>query len=189
MNKPINVALYGQNGHQVQRMLVNHPHARLTATAAITTDELAKAGHDPAAIYKVDTLEQLLQLKDVDVVSLCSPVRGEQAKHAIQCLLAGKHVYAEKPCALSESELDAILAAAKSSGRVFHEMAGTVLSSRYYLAVRQAVLEGLIGTVVQVNAEKSYPWSENRPKDETTDGGLIRWVAVHAFRMVEHTTG
>lgn len=28
-----------------------------------------------------------------------------------------------------------------------------------------------------------------RPQDEETDGGLIRWVGIHAMRFIEHITG
>lgn len=41
----------------------------------------------------------------LDLISLCSPSRKNQAKDAIECLRAGKHVYAEKPAAFSEKEL------------------------------------------------------------------------------------
>jgi predicted dehydrogenase len=54
---------------------------------------------------------------DVDLVDLCVP-NDEHARLAIQALEAGKHVLVEKPIALKTSDADAMLAAAKSSGRL-----------------------------------------------------------------------
>ena len=71
---------------------------------------------------KVD-LNQYQADESVDLISLCSPRREEQARDAIMCLNAHKHVYAEKPAALSFEELDAILEAAKRNNCSFHEFA------------------------------------------------------------------
>jgi predicted dehydrogenase len=124
----------------------------------------------------------------VDLVVLCSPRRDRQPDESIRCLEAGKHVYAEKPCALHEVDLDRVLAAAAAAGRRFHEMAGTAFSQPYY-AMRQVVAAGTLGTVVQVLAQKSYPLHDRRPQDEGVDGGLTRQAGVHAARMIEHVAG
>jgi predicted dehydrogenase len=180
----IRVALYGTNGHQLSpAKLADHPHATLIAVAAYSRELPAGA--------KVTThpdLDALLADPSVDLVSLCSPRRADQARDAIRCLTAGKHVYAEKPCALSERELDDILAVAAKSGREFHEMAGTVFAQPYF-EMRRAVRAGEIGEVVQVLVQKSYPYGTHRPQDEGLDGGLFLQAGIHAARLVEHVTG
>ncbi len=133
-------------------------------------------------------LAALLARDDVDLVSLCSPRRGDQAADAVAALRAGKHVYAEKPAALTEAALDEILAAAEASDRRFHEMAGSAFEQPWF-ALREAVRSGVVGTVVQVTAQKSYPFHERRPQDEYDDGGLIGQAAIHAVRFVEHVAG
>jgi len=67
-------------------------------------------------------------------------------------------------------------------------MAGTAFEQPY-LAMREVVRSGTIGTVVQVLAQKSYPWHDRRPDGDDTDGGLLRQVGVHALRFVEHVAG
>lgn len=185
-SSPVNVALYGANGHQIHELLATRPAARLVAIAEFPPERLPSALRDGVRVHA--DLTSLLADPRVELVSLCSPRRRDQAAHAIAALSAGKHVYAEKPCALSEEELDRILVAARSAGRRFHEMAGTAFEQPY-LAMRTAVCEGRIGRVVQVIAEKSYPCHPGRPQDEEVDGGLIRQVAVHALRFVEHVAG
>ena len=124
----------------------------------------------------------------MELVSLCSPRRRDQARDAIRCLEAGKHVYAEKPCAFTEADLDAILATAARTGRQFHEMAGTAFEQPYF-AMRELVATGRLGPVIQVFAQKSYPYFDGRPQDEDIDGGLLRQVGIHAVRMIEHGAG
>jgi len=184
----LGIALYGLNGHQLQHVLIAHPLAEVVATAALDPAALPAALRDNPAICHYNDLEQLLADIRVDLVSLCSPRRREQAEQAMRCLRAGKHVYAEKPCAMTEAELDKLIATAARSGKQFHEMAGTVLEQPYW-AMRELVQAGTIGTVIQVVAQKSYPLHDQRPQDENVDGGLLMQVGVHAMRFVEHITG
>ncbi len=179
------VALYGDNGHQIAGKLRDHPTAELTAVAGIARDALPEPLR---TVRRHDSLDALLADDQVELVSLCSPRRADQAADAIRAIGAGKHVYAEKPAALNEEDLDAILAAAERAGRVFHEMAGTAFEAPYY-TMRQLVADGAIGQVVQVFVQKSYPLHNRRPQDEAIDGGLTLQVGVHAARLVEHVGG
>lgn len=182
MRKKIGVGLYGSNGHQVTRLLEYCPYGEIVGYA-----HLSEAPDDVAISY--GSLEEMLRDPRIELVSLCSPRRADQAEHAIACLNAGRHVYAEKPAALSNEALDRILVAASSQGREFHEMADTVFRQPFY-ALRSLIRSGRLGEVVQVFAQKSYPSSlDKRPQDESIDGGLIRQCAIHAVRMVEHLTG
>ena len=175
--KKIKVGLYGTNGHQIQALLQNHPEAELTAVAGWN--------QPMPGVKNYETLDALLADPEIELVSLCSPLRINQAQDALKSLRAGKPVYAEKPCALNEQDLDEIIATAKETGVHFHEMAGTVLEQPYR-EMRRLVQQGAIGTVVQVLAQKCYPWADWRPADEAIDGGLATQVGVYIARFVEH---
>jgi predicted dehydrogenase len=186
----LRIGLYGTHGHQIHHVLTQ-PHAypaALTAVAAFPAGTVEALRVSSGAFAVAEDLTSLLRRPDVDLVVLCSPRRGDQAADAIACLRAGKHVYAEKPAALTEADLDAILAAAQASGRRFHEMGGSAFEQPWF-ALRETVRSGVIGTVVQVVAQKSYPWHDGRPEDEFLDGGLIRQCAIHAVRFIEHVAG
>lgn len=184
----LRVGLYGNNGHQIQGALVSHPRAELAAVAGIPEKAVPEPLRGSRAVGRYATLAEMLAAEELDLVSLCSPRRADQPADAIRCLEGGVHVYAEKPAALHEEDLDAILAAAKAAGRRFHEMAHTAFDQPY-LEMRRLVAEGAIGTVVQVLAQKSYPMHERRPQEEAVDGGLTRQAGVHALRFVEHVSG
>jgi predicted dehydrogenase len=150
---------------------------------------LAETPHGRLVAKSNENLTELLENEGVELVSLCSPRRIDQAGDAIACLRAGKHVYAEKPAAFTNEELDAVLAVAEETGREFHEMADTVFHQPWW-ALRRLVRAGDLGEIVQVWAQKSYPAAlDVRPRDEAVDGGLIRQCGIHAARMVEHLTG
>jgi len=181
--KKIGVALYGSNGHQLRPdKLATHPHARLVAVSGLRATTL------PEGVKRYATLEEVLADPAVELVSLCSPRRADQARDAIRCLEAGKHVYAEKPAALTERELDEILAAARRAGKEFHEMAGTAFAPNY-AAMRRVVQEGGVGDVIQILVQKSYRYGQGRPQDEAIDGGMFLQAGIHAARMVEHVGG
>ncbi len=179
----LGVALYGANGHQLRPdRFEQYPQATLVAVAGI------RSGNLPEGVKRYSTLDEIIADPSVALVVLCSPRRADQARDAIRCLEAGKHVYAEKPSALTEGELDAILAAAQRSGRQFREMAGTVFAANY-AAMRRLVQAGAVGDVVQILVQKSYRYGSARPQDEAIDGGLFLQAGIHAARMVEHVGG
>ena len=63
-----------------------------------------------------DKWEDVLALKDVDAVSVCTP-NAFHAPITIAALQAGKHVLCEKPMATSAAEADAMIDAARTAGR------------------------------------------------------------------------
>jgi predicted dehydrogenase len=186
--KTLGVGLYGHNGHQIHRHLAHHPRARLVAHAEFPADGVPENLRGDGSIRKAASLDELLRDERVQLVSLCSPRRGDQAGDAVRCLEAGKHVYAEKPSALSLRDLERILRAAEKAGRRFHEMAGTAFAQPWR-ELRRLVREGTVGEVIQVVAQKSYPYRDTRPGDEAVDGGITLQAGVHAARFVEHVAG
>jgi predicted dehydrogenase len=179
-SNPIRVGLYGTNPHQVQEELENHPHAIWVAAAEIDTL--------PKGVHRYENLEALLEDPEIDLISFCAPRIADQGEFIIRALNAGKHVYAEKPCCLDEATLDRIIETSRITGRRFHEMAGTAFEQPY-VTIRNIVQAGTLGEVVQVMSQKSYPWTDWRPKDEAIDGGLACQVGVHNLRFAEHVAG
>lgn len=184
----LGIGLYGFNGHQIDHLLQDHGRAELVAAAGIPKGREKGLLERFPNLRCYGSLVELLQDKEVQLVSLCSPIRRRQAREAMLCLQEGKHVYAEKPCALTIEELDALVATAAEYGKSFHEMAGTAFDEPYR-TMGEIVRSGRLGPIVQVLAQKSYPFFMERPQDEDVDGGLLRQAGIHALRMIEHTAG
>ena len=190
MERKLNVALYGANGHQIYNKMKNCPLVNFAAAACVPESKISDSDSYKSKKLKIySTLEEILEDDEIDLVSLCSPVRRTQAEDAIRALKSGKHVYAEKPAALCEEDLDAILRAAKESGKEFHEIADTAFFEPYY-KMRRLLQGGAIGEIVQIYVQKSYPSNFlKRPQREDEDGGLTRQAGIHAARFIEHTCG
>lgn len=187
-SRPVRVGIFGTNGHQIHRLLKGHPRAFLAAAAGVESSrikEIADCGQD---VRFYTTCQELVSDPQLDLISLCSPRRDQQAQHALAALRAGKHVYAEKPCALTICELDEIVRTAQEMGKIFHEMSGTAFAQPY-LGIQELIRSNAIGEVVQVHVQKSYPWHDHRPQDEGIDGGLVRQVAIHGIRLIEQAVG
>ncbi len=184
----LRVALYGENGHQIFSQVQQNPNCELVAVAKLSEASTAiLQKRDPnLAVY--DSLEQIIADDRIDLVSLCSPSRAGQAEDAVCLLQAGKHVYAEKPAALDEASLERILEASKASGKEFHEMATTAFERPFY-RLYEFMKTKPLGDVIQIYVQKSYKGLSGRPQEDETDGGLTRWVGIHAFRFVEHIVG
>ena len=183
-DRSIGIGLYGSNGHQIQDLLRAGVGARAGAQVVgwAAFDAVPDVLSD---VRKYESLEAMLADPAIDLVSLCSPRRADQARDAIRCMEAGKHVYAEKPSAMTERDLDAIVEASRRTGRRFHEQAATAFREPYR-TLRQIIAAGTIGEVVQVYGQKSYPWHDRRPMDDSIDGGLPLQVGVYCTRFVEH---
>ncbi len=181
----LRIGLYGMRGHQLPFRL---PETVRADIAAVVYDDPARTRDTPANVRRHPDLDALLADPTVGLVSLCSARRSEQADHARRCLEAGKHVLAEKPCAFDNATLDSLLATARRADRKLFEMADAELAAPVQ-AIRRLTDAGALGEIVQVQAQKSYPWHDRRPQDGNVDGGLVRQVGIHAVRFIHGATG
>jgi predicted dehydrogenase len=125
---------------------------------------------------------------DVDLVSVCTPPFCH-AEITVDALGAGKHVIVEKPMAASLEECDAMLAAARGSGRVFSVIAQNRF--RDSIAGLKKVLDSqLIGKVVHAQVD-SFWWRGLSYYDlwwrgtwEKEGGGCTLNHAVHHIDML-----
>jgi predicted dehydrogenase len=187
MTPKVHIGLYGANGHQIHNGVSEHSHGRIAAVAAI------EAAHLPdrvkaAGVRFYPGLKEMLADPTIQLISLCSPRRADQAADAIAAMEAGKHVYAEKPSALHEADLDRIIETSRRTGRIYHEMASSAFDQPY-ITLRKIVESGVLGTIVQIYTQKSYPWHDRRPADERVDGGLAMQAGVYNARFTEHVAG
>ncbi|MEH7179273.1 Gfo/Idh/MocA family protein [Neobacillus vireti] len=91
---------------------------------------------------------ELLSREDIDAVAILTPDYLHE-EHAIAALQAGKHVYCEKPLAITPEACDRILDEAKRSGK--HFMIG--FNMRYmsmYQTMKEIIDSGVIGDIKAV---------------------------------------
>lgn len=187
----VRIGCFGMEGHQILNDIPSLKRARLTAMGKVSEEQYAsyrKAIPGLPEVPLFPDFDTFLKRADCDLVSICSTPRAEQHAMVIRALRAGKHVLAEKPMAMTLEELDELRAVAKETGRQLRTMTPMPYEERY-TAMRNAVLSGKLGEVVQVFAMKSYPYNDGRPQDRRVDGGLIRQAGIHAISFVRYITG
>jgi predicted dehydrogenase len=122
-------------------------------------DQIPGRAEELAARYGIPrhytSYQQMLADAGIDaVVNLTPPTFHVDA--ILQALAAGKHVYTEKPIALSIADADRVIEAAKRAGRVF-AVAPALMTHPDMREVRDLVRGGVIGKVCYVRARGSHP--------------------------------
>jgi len=94
--------------------------AKLTALVSGSADKAkvfaGAEGVPERNIYNYETFDRIGENPDVDVVYIVLP-NAMHAEYAVRALRAGKHVYCEKPMAVTPAECEQMIAAARKAGR------------------------------------------------------------------------
>lgn len=145
---PINFAVLGPHGRGRISFHVHRPDEGLRVIALCATylenlDNYRKACGDD--LIMTTDYREILANPDVHAVFVCTP-DFLHAEHTVAALNAGKHVFLEKPMAITIEDCDAILAAAKrSEGKLYvgHNMRFFPVMNK----MRELIKAGRIGRV------------------------------------------
>ncbi|WP_167859771.1 Gfo/Idh/MocA family protein [Paenibacillus cymbidii] len=177
----------GYFGAGLARVLQRLEHAEVTAVfgGSRATELAAELGCACA-----DTLEALVSREDVDAIVVASPSHLHR-EPVIAAARHGKHVFCEKPIALTVADCEAMIAACREANVLL--MAGHI----YYFipglaAVREWVREGVIGTPLVAFAERTgwenkqqnVSWKKN---NETSGGHLFHHI--HEIDLLQAIMG
>ena len=135
-----------------------HENTQIIAVADINR-QAAEAKAAKWNIPHVLTVEELLAREDIDIVVNLTPPRNhyEVIKAA---LLAGKHVFTEKPLATTAAEADELVELAAKLGK----MLGAAPETNYGAGVstgKALIQQGVIGKVLYADAHFRWPGDEN----------------------------
>ncbi len=100
--------------------------------------------------------QALLDNARPDAVVICTP-HTLHAKHMMDSLAHGCHVLVEKPMTESTSQADALIAAAKTAGKVMQVSYQRHFQPEFHY-IRQAVNDGVIGPLTSVTASLYQEW-------------------------------
>lgn len=91
---------------------------------------------------------ELIEDKDVELVVVATPSHLH-APQTIKALEAGKHVVCEKPMATNLAEADAMIEAAKRSGKILTIFQNSLFNPDY-LKIREVIRSGKLGRIVLI---------------------------------------
>jgi predicted dehydrogenase len=158
---------------------------RFVAGTTRTVSPDVKAFADTQKLTLADSYEALLADPNVNAVVLATP-HSMHAAQVIAAAKAGKHVFCEKPFALTKGHAEAAVAATTKAGVTL----GLGYNRRFHpemTKLRNQIRSGDLGTVLHVEATMTFPnalalkaeaWRAH--KGETPCGGLTP-MGVHAI--------
>jgi predicted dehydrogenase len=158
---------------------------RFVAGTTRTVSPEVKAFADAQKLKLADSYEALLADPNVNAIVLATP-HSMHAAQVIAAAKAGKHVFCEKPFALTKAHAEAAVAATTKAGVTL----GLGYNRRFHpemIKLRNRIRGGDLGTVLHVEATMTFPnalalkpeaWRAQ--KDETPCGGLTP-MGVHAI--------
>jgi predicted dehydrogenase len=185
VKKPIGIGIIGSGGiAQAAHMpgYAAYPDLCCMVAVADINPEVAKAAAEKFNVPHVFTdYRELLKLKEVDAVSICTP-NYLHKQPTIDALEAGKHVLVEKPMAMNAQEGREMLAAAKRTGKKLQ----VALNMRFSTGVRtikRFIDAGKLGEIYYARAQalrrRGIPgWGVFTRKDKQGGGPLID-IGVH----------
>ncbi len=190
------VCLIGGHGHvdYALRVLRTRRDIRVAGAAPGSENEdigtlLGKcraAGLAPEPYHDYRTMLDRLS-PDIAVIA---PYICDHARVAIEALRRRIHVFVEKPVAIDLAGLAAVEAEYEQAGVRLAAMFG-LRYEPWFLAAKQAVAAGAVGSVRLLNAQKSYKLGRRSPdyRKRETYGGTIPWVGSHAVDWIQWLSG
>lgn len=186
------IVIIGYRGHwgYVLQNLAKLPEVEVAAISGAgdpcepMADILKKYYKGDFAMY--DDYRKMLAEVECDLAVVDGPFHLH-AEICVECLKYDRHVFCEKPIALTLEDLEKIEEALDNAapGTRIASMVGLRTEPAFHAAYR-AVSSGAIGKVQMVNARKSYKLGQRRDffKKRETYGGTIPWVGSHALDWI-----
>ena len=141
--------------------------------------------------------EALLANPDIDAVSVCA-ANHAHAEISIAALKAGKHVLCEKPMAISLEECEAMVAAARESGK-YLMIGQNQRLAKAHVKARELIAQGAIGKVLTFRTIFGHggpeTWSIDPGKnvwffDKTRAAmGAMADLGIHKTDMIQYVLG
>jgi predicted dehydrogenase len=140
----------GSRGQDLLEEVLAVPHTQMVAIADVYSRRHDEAKKMAPGIFTFNDHRRLLDRKDIDAVIVASPLHTH-ARHFLDTLAAGKHLYCEKTMTWSIPEAEQCLAAANTSGRVVQiglqwESSGALADAKKWIS------DGIVGKVTQVQS-------------------------------------
>lgn len=183
MSIKVGICGVGNFGRHFVPLFQKHPSVSEVYLADVLPDRLRAQAAAFSVKKTFDSLDALCA-SDCDCVALFTQ-RWMHAPQAIQAMKAGKHVYSAVPAAVTLEELDALVAAVKSTGRIY--MLG---ETSYYRAqttfCRDMFARGEFGRFVY--GEGQYYHDMAHFYNAYTNSGGDNWKALASFPPMLYAT-
>ena len=175
---------------------MDHPQANLVGLFDLNPERTRElAGKYGAKAYS--SWEELLADPTIDAVSVCV-ANNAHAEISIAALKAGKHVLCEKPMATTLADCEAMVAAARESGK-FLMIGQNQRLTRAHQKARELVEQGALGDIISFRTT----FGHGGPETWSVDPGKNTWffdknkaamgamadLGIHKTDLIQYLTG
>lgn len=163
-------------------------NGRIVACLDAVADVARRFGDD-FGVAVVDDYDALLARDDVDAVLVATP-NWLHAEMTIAALAAGKHVFCQKPIALSLDEADRVLSAAAAAPDRVLQFGFMLRFTPPFPELQRLLASGAIGTPIASRAV-IFGWEPNADwfYDKATGGGVILDTLIHFVDLAQWLLG
>ncbi|MCL2014017.1 MAG: Gfo/Idh/MocA family oxidoreductase [Oscillospiraceae bacterium] len=160
------------------------PKIKVAGAFDIRPEAMERAKSKRISAY--ESLVALLSDKTVDIALVATP-NNVHKELTIAALKSGKHTICEKPATLNAKELEEVMEAAKSSGRIF-----TVHQNRRwdkdFQTIRKVIEDGMIGDIysIQSRVQGSRRIMHGWRGYKINGGGLLYDWGAHLIDQLMH---
>lgn len=154
-------------------------------------DRAEKLAQEHEVPYFYDSVDDLLSDPEIDVIHVATPVYLH-CEHVIRTAEHGKHVFCEKPMALSVNECKSMIDACEQNG-VCLQVCFLLRFHPSYQDIKQMIDNGVLGEIIEarVSLMKLYPIDEGLWRRDPTKagGGVIMDLGAHAIDLLSFLLG
>jgi predicted dehydrogenase len=182
----------GVMGSALARSLSNLDHARVVAVSDVDAALAEKTKNELGASFAYQDYRDMLERDDIQAVMIAVPGFLHE-EPAVAAARAGKHVFCEKPMAVTLEGCDAMIASCEAAGRKL--MIGHVC--RYHgvhSRVKRMVEDGRIGqptcmVVRRLGGGWGGIWAKHWRMERSKSGGTLMEVNAHELDFMRWVCG
>ncbi len=188
-NQPVRLGLIGLGavGQRIVRMASEHPEMAIAALCDTNEQLAARTSEQLGGVPWFTDYRRVIESDVVDVVYVGVPPKLHR-RMVLDAIDAGKHIFCEKPLALTLAEAREMTERAEAAGIV------TAINLPLFrhpgvLAFGERLREGQIGDLRRAALELVFPqwprgWQQNPWIGKREQGGPIREVGPHMFEVI-----
>jgi predicted dehydrogenase len=144
---------------------------------------------DPKHFYNYETFDRIADDPDIDVVYIVLP-NSMHAEFTIRAAKAGKHVFCEKPMAMSVAECQQMIDACKAAGKQL-AIAYRMQYEPHLIEARRLCRDGAIGKITHITSVNGFNiggggWRLNK---KLSGGGALVDIGIYSLNAARFVMG
>ena len=193
-------AIVGLGDFGTKQIIPNFADCKRSKLVALVSGDRAKAekyaseyGVNPKNIYNYQNFDSIKDNAEIDVVYIILP-NGMHREYTVRAFAAGKHVFCEKPMAVTVKECEEMIQARDKAGKKLM-IAYRAQYEPFNLAAIEKVRSGELGKVKMIIADHGRNLNPQEKRDvwrmdkKLAGGGSLYDIGIYSLNATRYLTG